>query len=51
LFHKAKKLQITENIILLFQPRYSPELNPVEQIWEYVKEDLKCELFNNFDHW
>jgi transposase len=50
LFHKAKKLQIPENIILLFQPPYSPELNPIERVWEYLKQDLKWELFENLDN-
>lgn len=50
LFHKAKKLQIPENIILLFQPPYSPELNPIERVWEYLKKDLKWELFENLDN-
>ncbi len=27
-FHKAKKLKVPENIILIFLPPYSPELNP-----------------------
>ena len=50
LFHKAKKLEIPENIILLFQPPYSPELNPIERVWEYLKKDLKWELFENLEH-
>ncbi len=50
LFHKAKKLQIPENIILLFQPPYSPELNPIERVWEHLKQDLKWELFDNLEH-
>lgn len=50
LFHKAKKLQIPENIILLFQPPYSPELNPIERVWQYLKQDLKWELFENLDN-
>jgi transposase len=32
-FHKAKSLEIPENIGLLFIPPYSPELNPSEKIW------------------
>ena len=32
LFHKAKRLRIPDNIILLFQPPYSPELNPPHAI-------------------
>ena len=38
--HKAKKLTIPSNIILLFQPPYSPELNPRERVWQYIKERL-----------
>ena len=28
-------------MILLFQPAYSPEVNPIERLWGYVKEQLK----------
>lgn len=49
-FHKAKRLQVTENIILLFQPPYSPELNPTKRVWEYLKRDLKWELFDKLEH-
>jgi putative transposase len=34
----------------LFQPPYSPELNPIERVWEYLKQDLKWELFENLDN-
>ncbi len=50
LFHKAKRLQIPQNIVLLFQPAHSPELNPIERVWEYLKQDLKWELFDNLEH-
>jgi transposase len=50
LFHKAKKLQVPENIILLFQPPHSPELNPIERVWEHLKKNLKWELFDNLEH-
>ena len=33
-WQSAKDLVIHENIRLIFQPAYSPELNPVEHIWE-----------------
>ena len=32
-FHKAKKLQLPDNIALIYIPPYSPELNPAEKIW------------------
>ncbi|HBY80248.1 MAG TPA: IS630 family transposase, partial [Cyanobacteria bacterium UBA11148] len=40
-------LSISENIILLFQPAYSSEVNPIERLWEYLKEPLKWETFDN----
>ncbi len=40
-FHKAKRLKIPENIILLFQPAHAPELNPIEQVWQYLKRRLR----------
>ena len=36
--HSAKALIIPENIRLIPQPAYSPELNPVEHIWEELRE-------------
>lgn len=36
--------------ILLFQPPYSPELNPIERVWEHLKRDLKWKLFYNLEH-
>lgn len=37
-WHCAKDLVIPENIRLIRQPAYSPELNPVEHIWEEIRE-------------
>jgi transposase len=37
-WHKSKSLEVPENIRLHFLPPYSPELNPVENIWDELKE-------------
>jgi DDE superfamily endonuclease len=37
-WHWAKELHIPENIRLIFQPAYSPEVNPVEHVWEEIRE-------------
>jgi len=37
-YHKSEKLIIPSNITLIFLPPYSPELNPVEQIWWYLRQ-------------
>jgi transposase len=47
--HTAKKLKVPENIILLFQPPYSPEVNPIERVWEYIKYRLRSIWFDNLD--
>ena len=46
-FHHSLSLSIPENIILVFQPAYSPEANPIERLWEYLKEQLKWKTFVN----
>jgi transposase len=38
--HKANSLVIPANVVCLFFPPYSPELNPIERLWQDVKEQL-----------
>jgi len=38
-WHTTKHLQIPENIRLLAQPAYSPEVNPVEVVWKKLKTE------------
>jgi hypothetical protein len=37
---RAKNLLIPENVILLFQPAYSPDVNPIERLWQSLKDKL-----------
>ena len=46
-FHKAKKLIIPENIVLVFLPPYSPELNPAEKIWAKYKREFSNRFFKS----
>ena len=48
-FHSSLNLNIPENVILLFQPAYSPEVNPIERLWKYIKEQLKWQTFDNLE--
>lgn len=48
-FHKAKRLQVPANIVLLFQPPHCPELNPIEQVWQYLKRRLRWHLPQNLE--
>ncbi len=38
-WHKTKALETFENIRIIFQPPYSPELNPAEYLWEHLREN------------
>ena len=37
-WHGANALRVPDNITLLPLPPYSPELNPVERVWLFLKE-------------
>jgi transposase len=39
-WHSSPRLNVPENIVLLPLPPYSPELNPVENIWEFLRANL-----------
>jgi transposase len=49
-FHNSLNLNIPENVILLFQPAYSPEVNPIERLWQYLKEQWKWQTFDNLEN-
>ena len=36
-WHDSQALAIPDNVTLLALPPYSPELNPVERIWHYLR--------------
>jgi len=36
-WHRSLKLIVPDNIVLLRLPPYAPELNPVENIWAYLR--------------
>jgi transposase len=49
-WHRSNCLVIPENIRLILQPAYSPELMPVEHIWEELRENyFYNQLFQSLD--
>lgn len=38
--HTTEKLKVSENIVFIFLPAYSPELNPIERFWKELKDWL-----------
>jgi transposase len=49
-WHVTEKLLIPNNLSILPLPPYSPELNPVEQIWQQLRQsDWANRCFKNYD--
>ena len=48
-WHMTKAIKCFDNITLLALPPYSPELNPVEQLWQHIKQRyLSNRVFDNY---
>ena len=49
-WHTTAKLKVPSNITLMPLPPVSPELNPVENIWQYLRQNyLSARVFDDYD--
>jgi transposase len=49
-WHGGGELVLPDNISLLTLPPYAPELNPIENVWDYLsKNKLAITLFDTYD--
>ncbi len=49
-WHLSPKLKIPSNITLLSLPPRAPELNPVENVWQFMRDNwLSNRVFNSYD--
>ena len=49
-WHTTGKLDVPDNITPIFLPSRAPELNPVENIWQYLRQNwLSNTVFENYD--
>ncbi len=49
-WHKSQTLDILENIEFSFIPPYTPEMNPIEQVWaEIRKRGFKNKVFRTLN--
>ena len=49
-WHKANDLVVPANMTLVSLPPYSPELNPAEHVWEYIREnDIRNQVLPDLD--
>lgn len=45
-WHKSTGLELPDNIVLFHIPPYTPEMNPIEQIWKEIrKRGFRNEIF------
>ena len=48
-WHGSAELEVPDNITLLKLPPYSPELNPMENVWAYLRANkLAISVFDNY---
>jgi len=49
-WHTTGKLHVPKNITIILLPSRSPELNPVENIWQYLRQNwLSNRVFADYD--
>ena len=49
-WHRSKLLEKRDNIELVFLPPYSPELNPVEKLWQKLRRHVcRNKVFESLD--
>lgn len=50
-YHTSGALEVPENVTLLPLPPYSPELNPVERVWLWMRmHDLSNRAYDDAEH-
>lgn len=49
-FHTAKEIKVPLNITVVYLPPYSPELNPIENLWHYLrKNEWSNRVYGNYE--
>lgn len=46
-----RSLIVPKNITILYLPPYAPELNPVEQVWDFLRSNyFSNRVYDNLEH-
>jgi transposase len=49
-WHRTDKLKVPKNLTIILLPSRSPELNPVENIWQYLRQNwLSNRVFQTYE--
>ena len=49
-FHTTPKLRLPNNVRFVHTPPYTPEVNPMERVWEDLKADCAGMIHSTLDH-
>ncbi|MFN4278710.1 transposase [Thermosynechococcus sp.] len=47
--HRAQRMTWPPNVIPVFQPPDTPEVNPIEQLWQHLRAALAWQFFETLD--
>lgn len=49
-FHTSEKVSVPDNVTLVPLPSYSPQLNPIEKLWQYLRKHYwSNRIYENYD--
>lgn len=49
-FHTSEKVKAPDNVTLVPLPPYSPQLNPTEKLWQYLRKHYwSNRVYENYD--
>ena len=48
-FHRSSDLVVPDNVLLLYQPPYSPQVNSSERLWQWSKNEIANEIFPSLE--
>lgn len=50
-WHRSKELVVPDNIAIIYLTPYSPELNPIERLWKFLKTHfIHNHVFDSLKH-
>ena len=50
-FHTSRKVTVPKNVTLIELPAYSPQLNPIEKLWQYLRQHhWSNRVYEGYDH-
>lgn len=49
-FHTSSNVEVPDNVTVIPLPPYSPQLNPIEKLWQYLrKHHWSNRVYKNYD--